>query len=268
LQIDPVYLLQPAVVLAISLGLLVYWWRSKGFRGAVLALSFGAYWLAIVLKGVVNYGAYNAVVAAFGYASIGTGLYFGLQTTLLEVGLAYLFARYGVKRSGFAVKDSVSYGLGLSFWENGVYLGALSLFNLVVIYLLLSMGGGLAATVSSQLPTGYFASEGVALQSVALGTLERISSMMAHTSWGVLCVLAAATRKRRFLAVALPMGLIDAAVPFAGQVGAVAFEAGVFLVSLGFLGIAWLALRSVNPDQSGDAQNAIAAPDNFAAPGL
>ena len=107
------------------------------------------------------------------------------------------------------------------------------------------MGGSLAATVASQLPSGYFAPGGVALQSVALGTLERVSSMMAHTAWGVLCVLSAVSRRKRFLAAALPMGLIDAAVPFAGQVGAEAFEAIVFLVSLAFVAVAWLALRSV-----------------------
>jgi hypothetical protein len=244
LQIDPIYLLQPAAAFALSLGVLVYWRNRNGFRGIVFLLSFGAYWLAIALKEVVQYATYDKVVATLGYASIGTGLYFGLQTAFFAVGIAYLLARYAVRSRDATARDAVAYGIGLSFWENGVLLGCLALFDLAVIYLVLSMGGSLAATVASQLPSAYFASGTVALQNVALGTLERVSSMMVHVAWGLLCVLSAATGKKRFLAVALPMGLIDAAVPFAGQVSTEVFEAALFSVSLVCMGVAWRALRS------------------------
>jgi len=240
-QIDPVFFIQPAASLTISLALILYWRRTRGFSGYVLMLSFAAYFLAIVLKEVVQDLTYNSVVGAFGYVSVGTGLYFGVQTSLFEVGLAYVFARYGARSKRVTSKDAVVLGLGLSFWENGLLLGALSLLSLAVTYALLASGGSLASTIASQLPSGYFEPAATALSAVALGTLERISSMMAHVAWGVLCVLSVATGKKRYLGIALPMGMIDATVPFAGQVGAVVFEVVIFMISVCCLGAAWVS---------------------------
>ena len=67
---------------------------------------------------------------------------------------------------------------------------------------------------------------------VALGTLERTSSILAHFSWGFLVVVAAASGRRRYLAAAAPMGLVDFRVPFALSLGPVEFETLVFALSL------------------------------------
>jgi hypothetical protein len=56
--------------------------------------------------------------------NFGLGLYYGLQTVFLEVGLAYVLAVYGVRRRGLKSSDGVGYGLSLAFWENGVLIVA------------------------------------------------------------------------------------------------------------------------------------------------
>ena len=53
-----------------------------------------------------------------------------------------------------------------------------------------------------------------------------------HFSWGYLSVLAAVYKKKFFLAVALPMGLVDFLAPFASTMGVPVFEGVLFLLSL------------------------------------
>jgi hypothetical protein len=246
-DIDPILLFQPAVAFAISLGILIYWWHTRGFRGAALLLSAGAYWIAVVIKEVINATSLGPLSSAYGYQSVEVALLLGLETVFLEIGLAYLFATYGVKRRGMNASDAVSYGIGLSFWENGVLLGVISVFNLGVIYLLLQTTSPIATTVYNQLQSSapsLFQPPGALLPGVLLGTLERISSMMGHIAWGILVVLSAATGKKRYLAFALPMGLIDALVPWAPE-NIYIFEGGFFLLSLGFLALAaWSLSRA------------------------
>jgi hypothetical protein len=76
--------------------------------------------------------------------------------------------------------------------------------------------------------------------------LERLSSMLAHVAWGVLCVLAAVSGQKRYLGYALPMGMLDALVPFA-PLNVKLFEVVVFLLSLGFVLVAWRASREAGP---------------------
>jgi uncharacterized membrane protein YhfC len=160
------------------------------------------------------------------------------------VGLAYLAAVYAVRKRGFGRTEAVPYGLSLAFWENGILLGLLSLFNLGVVYLIIASGSSAAPTVyAAALATQPYLFEPVsrALPAVALGTLERLSSTLAHLAWGVLVVLSATTRRKSYLAMALPMGLVDALVPFASG-NLVLFEAVFLLLAVGFMGLAWHAL--------------------------
>ena len=53
-------------------------------------------------------------------------------------------------------------------------------------------------------------------------------SLLLHFSWGYLCVVAAVTRKKKYFYLALPMGLIDALVPFSGTIGLVKYELLIF----------------------------------------
>jgi hypothetical protein len=236
-NIDPVLFLQPALAIAISLGSVIYWWYTRGFRGGVLLLSVGAYFLAIAAKYAIQLPTLHLVEAAFGPVSAGLGLYYGFQTVLLEVGLAYLFALIGARRWSLNASDAVPYGLSLAFWENGILLGAISLLNLGAMYLLLGTGSIEAATVYTQLVAAQpalFLPPALILPSVLLGVLERVSSMLVHMAWGVLCLIAAVSGRRRYLVYALPMGLIDALVPFA-SLNTDLFEASIFLLSAAFV---------------------------------
>jgi len=246
-NIDPLVLLQPSLALAISLGAVLFWWRRRGFRGMILLLSAAAYFLAIAAKYAIQIPTLDAVEAEFGPTSVGLGLYYGLQTVFLEVGLAYAFAWYASKRWRLQSSDAVPYGLSLSFWENGVLLGIISILNLGALYLLFASGTSAGASAYSRVVAaepGLFLPPAALLPSVLIGTLERVSSMLAHVAWGVLCVLSAVSGKKRYLAYALPMGLLDAFVPFA-HLNVDLFEAGIFVLSVGFLVVAWRASRSI-----------------------
>jgi hypothetical protein len=221
-------------------------------KGVVLLLSAGAYWIAIIVKEIIELASLGPLESAYGYQSIEVALFLGGLTVFLEVGLAYLFALYGFRRNGLQVSDAVTYGLGLSFWENGVLLGVLSLFNLLVVYLLLLSPSSIATTVYQDLSSAspnLFLPPASLLPGVLLGTLERVSSMLAHIAWGILVVLAAVTGKMRYLAYALPMGLVDALVPFASD-HIYLFEGGVFLLSLGFI---FVARKSLSDERAGPA---------------
>ena len=56
--------------------------------------------------------------------------------------------------------------------------------------------------------------------------------MLLHFSWGYLVLLSAYCHKKRYLLIALPMGLVDALVPFAKVLTLPGFEALVFAISL------------------------------------
>jgi len=244
-NIDPVLFLEPVMAVLMSAAGIIYWRRRRGFKRALLLLALVAYAGAIMAKVAIQAASFPAAQSFFGPASLGLGLYFGLQTVFLEVGLAYLVASLSVKRAVAGASDGVGYGLSLAFWENGVLLGALPILNLTVTYMLIASGSSLGQTVYTTVynadPT-YFQPPSVILWSVLLGTLERLSSMLIHVAWGVLVVLAAASGRKRYLAYALPMGLVDALVPFA-SLNMNLFEAGIFLISLGCVAVAWLSLR-------------------------
>lgn len=245
-NIDPVFIVQPVLVVAVCVALLLYLRRRRGFQAAVLAYSFVAYSVAIALKYAVQIPTIGWVTSRFGQTSVELGAYYGLQTVFFEVGLAYAVAWYAVKRGRMGTKDAEGYGAGLAFWENGVLLGVLSLVNLVAYYAILSTSSSLSQMVYQVLSTdspGLFDSAPQALAAVALGTIERLSSIMVHLAWGYLCVMAAVYGDRRLLLVAMPMGMIDFLVPFATSIGLVGFEALVFTLSAFSLFVAWRAVR-------------------------
>ena len=246
-NIDPVYVIQPLVMTALAIALVVYWRKRRGFTKWMLLYSFAAYALAILAKTVFQ------LFTAGMIAPISTpyvlAAYYGLQTMVLEVGLAYLFASYAIKRRQMSGGDAWGYGIGLAFWENGVLLGALPLINLAATYLLLASGGSVAgltySTLASAQPSLFYP-VAQALPLVGLGILERASSIMIHVAWGFLAVTAAFYRKWRYLAIALPMGLVDALVPFAGTLGVPVFEAVIFAISLAALLAAVWVGRNLN----------------------
>jgi hypothetical protein len=247
-NIDPLFILQPVIVIIICTALLLYWYRKRRFHWLVLVYSLVAYSVAIALKYAVQIPTLSAVTAYFGSGSVGLGVYYGLQTVLFEVGLAYVVAWYVISHGLLEKKDAEAYGSALAFWENAGLLGILSLINLVAYWSILSSNTPLAQTVYSQLNAnspGLFAPAQEALQSVALGTLERVSSIMIHFAWGYLCFMALILHKRRLFLIALPMGFVDFLVPFAPSMGLAVFEAVVFALAVLSVLVAWYAVKYV-----------------------
>jgi len=253
-NIDPLYILEPAIVNAITIALILYWRHSgRKFTRYDLIFSLIAYAGAILLKVIFQLLTVNAAISTFGSESVATGLYYGLQTVIFEVGGAYVVARYAVSRGRFTEKDAGAYGISLAFWENGVYLGLFSLISVVSIYAVIATGPPAAAqdvyNALLKSESSLFSPPAVALPQVALGILERISSIILHSAWGYVVVLAAVYKRNHYLYAALPMGLVDFFVPFVNIFGETLFEGIVFLFSLAGLLIAFSISREL-PKQS------------------
>ena len=238
--------MQPLVVIFVVLGLIIYWRFKRTFRGIVLVYSLVAYVGAIALKYAIQIPTANVVLSYFGPHSAGTGLYYGLQTVFLEVGLAFLIANYAVSHGKLGAKDAEGYGLGLGFWENAVLLGLLSLINLVAYYLILSNNTSTAQIVYNQLQQtspDLFLPQSQALSLVLLGIIERTSSIILHFAWGYLCLIAAYSHRKKYFALALPMGFVDFFVPFAQTIGLVPFEILLLFLSVASAAVAWYATK-------------------------
>jgi hypothetical protein len=246
-NIDPLYIIQPIVVTAIASALMAYWYKKRRFHMTVWLYSLIAYGAAIALKYAVQIPTITPVTNYFGTQSVGLGVYYGVQTVVFEVGLAFVVAWWAISHGKLERKDAEAYGSGLAFWENAVLLGALSLINLVTYYSILSANTPLAQTLYDQLNTnapGLFAPASEALRNVALGVVERVSSIIIHVAWGYLCFMAAVSHKKRLFLIALPMGFIDFLVPFA-SLSVVAFEIAVFGLSVLSMVVAWYVTRDL-----------------------
>jgi hypothetical protein len=247
-NINSLYLIQPIVVILITTGLMLFFYRKYHFHKTVFLYTLIAYGGAIVLKYAIQIPTINSVINLFGPQSVGLGVYYGVQTVVLEVGLAYLVAYYAVKYAKLDRKDSQAYGGGLAFWENGVLLGLFPLINLITYLSVLSSNTPLAQTLFNQLMAAspsLFASNPEALSLVALGSLERFSSILLHLAWGYLCFMAAYTGKKKLFLIALPMGFVDFLVPFA-QINMLLFEAVFFGLAVLSVLIAWLATKGLH----------------------
>jgi uncharacterized membrane protein YhfC len=93
-----------------------------------------------------------------------------------------------------------------------------------------------------------FASNQEALGLVALGVIERTSSLIIHFAWGYLCFMAAYHRKPLLFLIALPMGLIDFFVPFATS-SIILFEVLFMALALASVLIAWFITKDLRKKQ-------------------
>ncbi len=240
-------MVQPLVVIALSIALIVFWRLRRSFRWMVLLYALVAYAGAIIFKNIVQLLTASAIIDSYGAQSAAFGLYLGLQTVVFEVGGAFVVAWFLASRSKLFAKDAEAYGLSLAFWENGALLGILPLINLISVYVILSSNTPLAISIFDQLfvsqPALFDQSLGV-LPLIGWGILERVSSLLFHFAWGYLCVMAAVFHKKQLLLLALPMGLIDALVPFAGTIGLETFE--LLILGLGALSVAVTIVSTKN----------------------
>ncbi len=246
-NIDPIYFLTPLVVIAFSFGLVAYWRRRRRLTMFALLFSVVAYFGAIIAKVVFQYLTYRPPFFPLSGGSLFvSGAYFGLQTVFFEVGGAYLVARYAVTHGMLRANDAEGYGISLALWENGVLVGGLLLVNYAVYYATLAGSGTTAeqtfATLIASSPS-LFDAPSSALPLIGFAILERVSSLLIHFSFGYLCVLAAVYRRRTFLLLALPMGMVDFLAPFAGSIGTGAFEGLVFAIALASVAAALTATR-------------------------
>jgi len=233
-NIDALFIIEPVIVIGLSVGTVLYWYRKHGFSKAALGFSLFAYGGAIGLKAFFQYLTAPVFLTASQSSVWLLGLYLGLQTVVFEVAGAFLVARFAISRGNMKRNDAVAYGLGLAFWENGVFLGVIALLSTVSYFIVLSQGGQAAETMYNLLSTTQpqlFYSPQSALALVGWSLLERVSSLMVHLSWGYLCVKSAAQHRIEYLLLALPMGLIDFFVPFAQVLTLPLFEMLVFMLA-------------------------------------
>ena len=236
-NIDPVYFLTPLTVLAFSFGLLLYWRLRRSLTLWAILASLIAYAGAIALKEILQAATLTSYDSAVGGNLALLGVYYGSQTALFEVGGAFLVAFLAVKYRKLGERDAEGFGLSLAFWENAVLLALPLLLDYLVFYFVLAHPGtaayqALYPTLSKNSPALFYG-PAAALRVVGLAVLERVSSLLAHFSWGLLAVFAATRRKYNFLLVAAPLGfVVDFLTPFSGVLGLVVFEVLLFLVCL------------------------------------
>ncbi|AGJ62014.1 hypothetical protein [Saccharolobus islandicus] len=218
MSFDPIYFLTPIIVMVFSFGIVYKLVKSI----KVLMFSALAYFIAIVLKVLVQFFTLGYLASINSLAIL--GLYYGLQTSIFEVGLAYVFALLGKLKNGWG------YGVSLAMWENGVLISIPTLFIYIAYYffpLILSTPSQLEYPVTQALPL------------IGLSILERFSSLLIHSSWGYLSVLSVITGRKRLILVAFPMGFVDFLVPFEKYLGILTFEFIFFSIGLICLVMVW-----------------------------
>ncbi len=235
-DIDPVYFLTPLTVIAISAGLITYWHIKRRFTRWTLFLSAIAYGAAILVKVLFQDSTIGPFEREFGTSHFVLGVYFGLQTVILEVEGAYVISRYAFSHSKIEARDAESYGLGLAFWENAILFSVPLLLDYAVYYIVLGSGhdatsGQLFSQLSANAPALFY-SASRALPIIGLVILERVSSLLFHFSWGYLCVMAVAFKKKSLLGLGLPMGLVDFITEFEPVLGLSTYEGLTFVLGL------------------------------------
>jgi hypothetical protein len=111
-NINLLFVLQPLAVTALSVGLILYWRLKRRFKWIILLYAAIAYALAIAFKYVLQFFTASAVVSTFGAQSIPVGVYYGMQTMLFEVGIAYVVAWYATSQTGLTPETPKPTGWG------------------------------------------------------------------------------------------------------------------------------------------------------------
>jgi hypothetical protein len=225
MNIDPVYFLTPVTVMAISFGPVVYLNRKGRLSIRVMLYAFVAYFSAIALK-IVFQNFTLGFVKLDGTAML--GIYYGLQTSLFEVGLAYIVARQA--RGSINSGDGLGYGLSLAMWENGVLISIPLLLDYALYYAMLPGSPQLYSLLHAEAPSLFFPLS-AALPLIGFAVIERVSSLLLHLSWGYLTVMAVFTRRRGYVASGMVMGFADFLVPFEQSLGLATFEAIMFAIA-------------------------------------
>jgi YhfC intramembrane metalloprotease len=236
-QIDPIYFLTPIAVFALCGGVVGYWRWKRQFTGAALGAALLAYGGAILAKVLLQAATLGPFESATGGNPVLLGIYDGSQTAVFEVGGAFLVAGLVVGHGLLTVQDAETFGIGLGVWEDAALIALPLLVEYLVYYTLLANPGTPAAHgLTTELMQGapaLFYGPGAAAPLLGAAILERLSSLLAHSAWGFLAVLAVVHRRRWYFAVAAPVGFAaDFLMPFAGQLGLGPFEGIEFALTV------------------------------------
>jgi hypothetical protein len=142
----------------------------------VILIAGGAYILAIIGKDIIKL----AFLSFFLTPQIPTYIAYGILTTTFEPGLAYLFSR-------FIKENPKTYGIGLAFWENAIFVG------------LLELPYAFTATTTTVL-SSYF---------VAIKIMDRTSSLLIHYCWGVSAYYSSWRKELKYIISVAPLGMVD-----------------------------------------------------------
>mgnify|MGYP001772767381 CR=1 FL=1 len=225
-NIDPVYFTTPVAVMLISFIPVIYLFRKRKLSTRIMFYAFIAYFSAIALKTVVQELTLNYVQHMMNTYLL--GFYYGVQTSIFEVGIAYLVVNH--YRENVNYEDALGYGLSLGMWENGVLIAIPLLLDYTVYYIMIPRSQELYSILIKEAPS-LFLPVSLALQIVGFSILERVSSMLLHISWGYLTVLAALTGRKVYVIYGMAIGFTDFLVPFEEILGLAAFETIVFIMA-------------------------------------
>ncbi len=237
-NIDPAFFITPIAVMAFSFAPIIYLNRKGRLAIRVVLYAFVAYFSAIALKVILQDFTVGLVQSTGNLVAL--GVYYGLQTSLFEVGIAYLIVRMG--RGSMKSGDGVGYGLSLAMWENGVLISIPLLLDYVLYYATVPGSPQLYHALLSDAPS-LFLPMTSALPLIGFAVIERVSSLLLHLSWGYLAVLAVFTGRKRYLGYAMAMGFVDFLVPFEPSIGTAAFEGLVFAVAAISVAVTFLAIH-------------------------
>ncbi|MEM0373060.1 MAG: hypothetical protein QXV69_06280 [Sulfolobaceae archaeon] len=220
--VNPLIILSPALSLLIAI-IPVFVFKPN-LR--VVIASAGAYFIAILLKFILQLLLGTYITKSSIYIQ---SLFYGSLTAILEVGFAFLFA---LRFRDYSKKKAFSYGSMLAFWENGVLFGLLGLLSTATLIALQNYNSTLVQQIIQAQPILAYSTPQL-LPYIGYSALERISSFLAHASWGSTAYYFSVTHSKELFIIIL-LGYIDALVPLinAGIVPLYLGELAIFTPSL------------------------------------
>lgn len=192
-------------------------------RLSILGLGLLAYFIAITAKIVVQFFTAKLILS---YPPFIIGVYYGAQTLLFEVGFAFLFVSLYKK---VTISDAMGYGISLAFAENAVLLGAISLLSGVITLLIFPMlPHSLQVTISEEV--------NIPITYDIYHFMDRVSSLLAHTAWGIASVLYFVEKKKEYFLIGL-VGFVDDFLASYFNLGLISyFEASVMVLGISLIG--------------------------------
>lgn len=200
--LDGDFLVFSLPLISMAIGLLPFLFHRPASR--ILAVGFLAYFLAILVKTMIQAPTIHSVLDTPTYIQ---GLYFGLQTVILEGGFALIFSRL------FKLTDGIGYGLSLAFMENFLFEGFLVVLSYLLILILHAFSYRIPPQAVGPIDNAYKMVYGIPLNQlvdlyIPLKLIDRGISLMVHLIFGWASVLYFLRGDKRYL-LFLGVGFVD-----------------------------------------------------------